>query len=181
MNDPTNNYNGKLIVILEGPDGAGKTTLAKKLLDDYNTIGVKATIVHAGAPEPDATFIWFTMVVPALAALEDHDVVIMDRSPLSEKIYGLVLRNKVIGTPIEWGLWKSLFSGETNIRVAPIILTASLGTLTRRAYEERGEDFVPPEHFASIVQGYNDYASTREGSLFWSVYTSSDEVPLTMP
>lgn len=77
----------KRLIILEGPDGAGKTTLGLKI---GRTIG--AEITNHG-PYRNEKQIWrhyFESMLPALAGERD---VILDRCWIAEPIYGAVYRN----------------------------------------------------------------------------------------
>jgi thymidylate kinase len=78
----------KRLIIFEGPDGCGKTTLAKAV-----AARLSAIYVHHG-PYKDTTKdlanIYMTSMGPA--AIDDSDVV-LDRSWLSEKPYGIVFRH----------------------------------------------------------------------------------------
>lgn len=74
------------IVILEGPDGSGKTTLANKLHNTYNF-----NIVKTGPPAPDSdTTVAYLDAIYAALSRPGHTV--FDRLHLGEKIYGPLLR-----------------------------------------------------------------------------------------
>jgi hypothetical protein len=79
----------KRLLIFEGPDGVGKTTLAKALAEH-----IDAAYVHHGSyPEidnEDLANCYAVSIAPAALGVRD---VVMDRSWLSEKPYGLVFRN----------------------------------------------------------------------------------------
>lgn len=83
-----------MIVILEGPDGGGKSTLVEKLADElYLSRFSKVHVTHHG-PYPHLK----NPSVVYLASLRrrqhqgNQELVILDRSWLSEPIYGEVLR-----------------------------------------------------------------------------------------
>lgn len=84
--------------IIEGPDGAGKTTLAKRLAEKSGM-----PYVHMGPPHP------FDPLAPA----EENDLIwvyrqiidrggIVDRLALSERIYGPLLRGEDRIGPDGW-------------------------------------------------------------------------------
>jgi hypothetical protein len=78
------------LVIFEGPDGAGKTTLAKKLAED-----IGAHYVHLG-PFPRVGEGLARLYVEAMMpALLGHSAVVMDRCWMSEVPYGRAYRNGV--------------------------------------------------------------------------------------
>lgn len=84
-----------MIVILEGPDGGGKTTLSEtlrhRLQDDRMTHVIKHG-PYKGLSSQDLCKIYFRAMSQALT-YDDH--VIMDRSWLSEPVYGTAYRNGV--------------------------------------------------------------------------------------
>ena len=79
-----------MIYIIEGPDGAGKTTLVEKL----QKVHAGAKVMHFGTPATpeEAKNYWRTY----LRALKENtsDVVIFDRSWYSDMVYGPVMRGK---------------------------------------------------------------------------------------
>lgn len=74
------------LIIVEGPDGAGKTTLVEHLL----SVTKDSTSIHCGVPDIPPTR-YFTA-----QALEGwwsgKDCVIFDRFHLSEQVYGPIMR-----------------------------------------------------------------------------------------
>jgi len=77
------------IIVLEGPDGTGKTTLAAKLVDDYN-----AKYIHATwSPELEKGMDKYLLgnIHTAIAHSKDQ-LVILDRSWISEFVYSEVFR-----------------------------------------------------------------------------------------
>ncbi len=81
-----------MIIILEGPDGGGKTTLAETLRQRLQSDRMTHSIKHGpykGVSPEDLCKIYFRSMSPALT-YDDH--VIMDRAWLSEPIYGEVYR-----------------------------------------------------------------------------------------
>lgn len=74
------------LIILEGPDGAGKSTLAARLGTELG-----ARVVHLG-PFKGLTNIAHLYVEAMQPALDGYQPVVLDRSWLSEPIYGAVHR-----------------------------------------------------------------------------------------
>lgn len=78
----------KNLIILEGPDGSGKSTLARRYAQE---LGFR--VLHAGPfPGVDMELPRFyqDMMLPALQGYEN---VVMDRSWISEEVYGNAYRN----------------------------------------------------------------------------------------
>lgn len=85
-----NDYTSSRLIIFEGPDGVGKTTLAKKYAHH-----IDADYVHLG-PFPEVTSglarFYVEAILPAVFGGQD---IVLDRSWLSEKPYGEVFRGGV--------------------------------------------------------------------------------------
>lgn len=80
------------IILLEGPDGAGKTTLAQTSFKDYQYL-------HHGAYEtPQAAFIAYDELLSSI--LQNtvrgicHNNIVIDRLHISERIYGTYFHGK---------------------------------------------------------------------------------------
>lgn len=78
------------LVIVEGPDGGGKTTLAEKLVTRYAKTG--AYKFHCGAYVGEERIAHHYLSILNDAFKAQDRVVVMDRSWLSEPIYGDVAR-----------------------------------------------------------------------------------------
>ena len=81
-----------MIIIFEGPDGSGKTTLAAKVRQVANTANLH-TAHHGpypGVSANDLAHAYFMSLTPALTY---NDTVLMDRSWYSEPIYAKAVRN----------------------------------------------------------------------------------------
>lgn len=77
------------IIILEGPDCSGKTTLANELMSKY-----KNHVYIHNAVSDDIEHLHTTAISCAMALSLDF-VVIIDRLHLSEQIYGTIFRQRV--------------------------------------------------------------------------------------
>lgn len=79
-----------MIYIIDGPDGAGKSTLAKRI----HEASPGSEILHFGAPqtEEEANNYW-QVYMNALNKAADHTI-IFDRSWYSDMVYGPVMRGK---------------------------------------------------------------------------------------
>lgn len=79
-------------IIIEGPDGAGKTRLAKELLTYLGSISAGLGYKHLGQRfDLDAInfFLWHSEEILAAA----KEPTLLDRSFHSERVYGKVMRN----------------------------------------------------------------------------------------
>ena len=81
-----------MIYIIEGPDGAGKTTLVEQIRkSNYN-----AVVKHFGAPQtPEEADNYYKVYAKAINDMHsDSEVLIFDRSWYSDMVYGPVMRNR---------------------------------------------------------------------------------------
>jgi thymidylate kinase len=76
-----------MIIILEGPDGSGKTTLAQKLQDLYNLD------YHHEGPTPNVDSV-LQYYIDTFDNITKNDNIVIDRFALGECVYGPTLRGK---------------------------------------------------------------------------------------
>ena len=135
-------YTGGLmprLIIIEGPDGAGKTKLAKLLANTFNL-----NYVHGTYKDP-ATFEWF------MEQFKRGGVI--DRTFISEEIYSRVLGRECRTSQEDADkLTSYLLENEAII----FHCTASDLILKSRAFS-RGEDYVNEEQLEKISQLYKYY------------------------
>lgn len=91
-----------MLIILEGTDGAGKSTLAGRLTDAAMVRGWSVEVLHAGPPRPE-TSVFKQYSEPLMSRRDDvlrHDhLLVLDRWHLGELIYGPLLRGKSLLEP----------------------------------------------------------------------------------
>ncbi len=81
------------LILLEGPDGAGKTTLQGQLAELYKARGLTALLVHLGKPGPLGAFDQcMKLLLTTSQYAETTGPVIIDRFHYGERIYGPVMR-----------------------------------------------------------------------------------------
>lgn len=79
----------KGIILIDGPDAAGKTTLAKKICEKTET----AEYVHLGKPNKGQAWAEHkAALVNAINSMKKGKLVVIDRHFLSEAVYGSVYR-----------------------------------------------------------------------------------------
>ncbi len=89
------------MIIIEGPDGSGKTTLATKL-----ATGLTKRVLHAGGPPKTREDIYDRIYGQFLQFGE-----ILDRATIvSEPVYGPLLRKKIQIKPESWKRWVQIYS-----------------------------------------------------------------------
>lgn len=120
-----------MIIIIEGPDGSGKTTLAEKLSRQTGY-----PVVHRSQPKTEEEK--KQMLASYLGAIETGKNIIFDRCWYSEMVYGPVMRDEsVISYPEMYFIEEKL----TKHGALIIYCTDKPKTLWRRA-TKRGEDYI---------------------------------------
>lgn len=133
-----------MIIIIEGPDGAGKTMLANKLADQTGY-----ALIHRTQPKNDEDK--KRMMDEYLDVINSGKNCIFDRSWYSEMVYGPIMRDaSVITYPQMYELELKLAKRGALI----IYCTASKSALWKRC-TSRGEDYITTfETFENICDGF---------------------------
>lgn len=135
-----------MIYILEGPDGAGKSTLAKQLQEQTGF-----EIVHRSKPKSEEEK--KEMLAMYAVSIMNNDNVIFDRAWYSEMVYGPIMRDiTCISMDTMYKLEKML-----KIKGGIVIhCTDSIEKLWKRC-EKRGEDYIRDVgQLAKIKMAYMD-------------------------
>ena len=134
-----------MIIIIEGPDGSGKTTLANQL---SKQTGYK--IIHRTQPKTEEEKA--IMMDEYLQTIRAGKNMIFDRCWYSEMVYGPVMRDtSVISYPQMYDLERRLIKAGALI----IYCTGAKSTLWARC-QERGEDYIVDRAtFDSICDGFD--------------------------
>jgi hypothetical protein len=88
-----------VLILLEGPDGGGKSTLAAAIGQHAEEQGVPTVIRHTGAPDPPrrCPFNEYETELDRGSCAEAHDphrLLILDRHHAGEQVYGPVFRGR---------------------------------------------------------------------------------------
>lgn len=138
-----------MIIIIEGPDGSGKTTLAEKLHKQ-----TKYPIVHMGQPKTDEEK--KLMLGEYLQTVRNGKNMIFDRCWYSEMVYGPIMRgSSAISYPDMYMLEEQLAKAGAII----IYATGPKATLWQRC-QKRGEDYVTARSdFNAICENFDKIMS----------------------
>jgi thymidylate kinase len=154
-----------MLVIIEGCDGTGKSTLAARLAERLDG----AEVLHLGPPKRHP-------LEETVLALDDYTPgsgrhVIVDRFHLGEMIYGPIYRGESKLGPLGGPEHKWVDLWLKSRGALQVVLTATLKTVEDRI-GVRGDDFVKNEHLRSILR---EYAQAAHLSM---VATNSHVYPL---
>lgn len=133
-----------MIIIIEGPDGSGKTTLANKIKEQTGYMLLHRS--HQTDANAESLFDEYVQVIKA------GKNCIMDRGWYSEMVYGPVMRGvSIITYPQMYELERLLAKNGALL----IHCTAPEQTLWKRCLK-RGEDYVTKrEAFSKICSGFD--------------------------
>lgn len=159
------------LIILEGPDGAGKTSLAEALVSDDAPYGV-TKLIHTAQPthQLGAYHEYLTELIVMHSRHRDADTLrVYDRFHLGELVYGPVFRGGSALSEREARLIDMLLDKMGAMRV---ILDAPDDVLLSRAFDRgEGEDFVDREQLLGIAGHYRQLVK-RDG-FSWGQYNTS--------
>lgn len=143
-----------MLVILEGVDGAGKTTLAQRMCSEAEQRGYEAEVWHRGVP------VRHPLEEYELDLEQDYEhrvkrLVVCDRWHLGQIVYGELYRNDLkdssLGTA--WHVDALLQSmGALQFVISPPV------EIVKSRLRERGEDYLQPEHVEHVHERYEELA-----------------------
>jgi hypothetical protein len=169
-----------VLIILEGTDGAGKTTLARQLATEVEAHGESYEILHAGPPEAGLS-VFDQYALPLLErrdkiALPDH-LLILDRWHLGELIYGPLLRGKSALEPEQFAYLELLLE---SLGATKVVVNATDDAIRSRVGLHRG-DPVTAEQAINIQEKFLSLALRYQT---WGIVASephkSSEVVFTL-
>jgi thymidylate kinase len=143
-----------MLVIIEGVDGVGKSTLANRLAE-----ATGATQLHASQPKSNALEEYVqplhdylpSTVQDAYDCRFDERHVVCDRWHLGELVYGPIYRGGTIFDGTDSLERVEAFLDAVGAVV--VYMTERKDTVMRR-WNERGEDFLQPEHYDEAIARY---------------------------
>ncbi len=139
-----------MIIIIEGPDGSGKTMLAEKLAKQN-----KCSVVHRQQPKTEEDK--RVMMEEYVKLIKSNKTVILDRSWYSELAYGPVMRDESVISYPEMYVLEELLA-----RLGGLIIyaTGSKTTMWNRC-QHRGEDYITDrDTFNTICDNFDVIMNT---------------------
>lgn len=141
-----------MLIIVEGPDGAGKSTLVNQLTEYIiHSTHARVMRLHARSPKPGSDS--FKEYVVPLLGYRPYDPfhVICDRWHLGERVYPKILGRETDMTREVFDRVEGFLDSRGAILVRPYV---SVSTLKERIIR-RGDDLIVPEMMGNIAYGYN--------------------------
>lgn len=162
------------IIILEGPDASGKTTLQQYLVDHYGAIAIHLTYNDKVAPR---MFDYQTEeMIKAIELSKDH-LVVVDRHWISEQVYAKVFRG---GSP--WPMMGRMMDRVWRKHAAIYILCLPFSLTDGVTRHRNNLDQTHPysdEKFMELLGEYADFASDfqmRKDVLTYSIEAHGDSL-----
>jgi thymidylate kinase len=155
-----------VIIVLEGCDGAGKTTLAHKLVEIGGGLGLATDIWHRGVPQrhPLEEYEWdLEQGYPQNLEQRARTLLICDRWHMGQIVYGSIYRpgdDKGMGLGGMWHVDALLQAhGALQLVLAPPV------ELMEMRVRQDGDDYVKVEHLRSINAAYHVLAEQYVNSV----------------
>ena len=148
------------LIILEGPDGTGKTTAAKEISRIYGYIYMRFTWTAAlsGAALYDATALAVSNIITNLE-LNPEIGFVLDRSWISEEVYGPIFR---VGKVVDLS-----FAANALAKYDPVIILRSRPDAVEwQAANPDAKHPYPKRKFSKVVKAYEALAETYRGNIF---------------
>lgn len=146
-----------MIIIVEGPDGAGKTTTINALLKSHPG----STTRHFSNPKSDEeAYDYYKVYAQAIKEADPEKVTIFDRSWYSDLVYGPVIRNRQEMSNLHAEMLEALVISNGGGGFV-IYCTAPLSVLWSRC-KKRGETYIQNiEQLGKISDGYKKVLSSK--------------------
>lgn len=150
------------VIILEGPDGGGKTTLANYLHDTY---GYRIHKFNQPRPGED---LFTTYTQALLDAVQGWQPVVFDRHYLGESVYGPIMRG--VDTLGEMG--QTLIERLCAANGVPVILCLpTFNQLVKNWEDKKGNDYLKTQkQLTQVKNAYMDHAERRERKPWFRMY-----------
>ena len=141
-----------MLIVLEGPDGAGKTTLANRLIHTFleNSKADSAELIHRGPLDPAIDPLHEYLLSLKYNRRDYNHLVVLDRWHVSEMVYGPIYRGASRLNQFRWVYIEKWLEAQGALR---LVVTAPTRILRARV-EERGDDYIDIDDLDRINSGF---------------------------
>ena len=152
-----------MFILVEGPDGAGKTTLAKKLADAFGY-----DYYHFSYPKDEAEAV--ALFDTYLDFITTHDDCVVDRMFPSTMVYGDILRDRPELTKSQHD--RLVF--ELSLKDASVLFCTNNTKVLWERCQDRGEEYITSyDIFHDICVEYDSYMNALHEMLLNKASTVS--------
>lgn len=138
-----------MLIILDGPDGAGKTTLATQIVKYLRDLNPESTVdlLHAGPPNPNVDPIdeYVTPLLDYRPVMNHH--IVCDRWHWGERVYPKILKRESKLDNARWAYIENFLVSRgayvAHVSASPFVLANRLS--------ERGDDLISPSQAHEMV------------------------------
>lgn len=147
-----------MLILLEGCDGAGKSTLADRLILSAERIGMPHKLLHRGVPERDPFLEYTEDLVDYQPHAKPVELWVLDRWHLGELVYGPIYRGKSLLGGRGRKMIEQLLLEKGASRV---LMDAPNDLLEHRAFESRGEEYLKRADLPRVADAYRKLVENR--------------------
>lgn len=167
-----------MLIVLEGIDGAGKTTFAEELADQFTSTHpyFTAEVLHRGPLKPDVDPLDEYENSLTYNAADQAKLVICDRWYLSEMIYGPLYRGRSRVDEFRWAHIEKFLEARGAVR---LLVSAPLSVVEQRL-ADRGETFLKEDDRKIVHARYLELASRLGWGLLNTALSPRPQSILTM-
>jgi predicted ATPase len=139
------------VFILEGPDSAGKTTLARAIRREVEARGGKLCYIHLTLRKEMALWQWAAL--QRAHRMRKTHVIVLDRHWISEQVYGSVYRDQVVTDRFAWPILAATVAlGVMNVMCVPTLDNAKFFFTQTEGREMYPND----DNVLRVAQAYRD-------------------------
>lgn len=143
-----------MLIVLEGVDGAGKSTLTDRLLSTLPDHSTKR--LHCGPLKGDPMRAYELPLRDYVPGGNEH--IVCDRWHVGELVYGPLYRGR---SALSEAMRLHVEMLLDKLGAYKLVVTTDMRTLRQRL-AARGEDFLKPEHVGIVWDFYNEYAHKHQ-------------------
>lgn len=163
-----------MLILIEGADNTGKTTLAKMLCSQ-----IGAYYHHCGKPQSEYVFEEYEHLY--LDKLRDYENVVMDRGHLGEYVYSQLWRGGLSMEPDQFSILTA--AAEASFRGLLVVHAKSPVDVIIERCRKNGEDLLQEDQVGRCVELFDEIIleTQKEASVFLydsSKMLTSEAVPL---
>lgn len=155
-----------MLIVLEGADRTGKSSLVEELQLMIAGLGRKVVSIHRGVPEPGSHPLTdYALPISVYEPSACMHSLVCDRLHIGDFVYGPLYRDGPRQTAAQRAFTDSLIEARGGLKVH---VTATAECVRARC-EKAGEDYLKPEHISKVLTDFD-----RECDEDWSTVDTTE-------